>query len=112
MRPSNNLENKTFSDLVDMVSENRFSCKDIKISGFTLTNINSTNTFTWADIVSTNRFTSRYITSSNRFYWMNIDSTNRIALKTLLTLIVLLGQTSPTLTGFLEQILLPYTMEL
>ena len=51
--------------------------KYINISGFTLTNIVSTNRFTWTNIVSTNRFTWTHITGLNRFCWMNIRTLTR-----------------------------------
>ena len=81
-----------------MVSKNRFTSKDINISEFTLTNIAATNSFT--SFLQAG-LPEKILLALTDFVEWTFE-------RALLRLIVLLGQTSPTLRDFLEQVLLPH----
>ena len=81
-----------------MVSKNRFTSKDINISEFTLTNIAATNSFT---LFLQAGLPEKILLALTDFVEWTFE-------RALLRLIVLLGQTSPTLRDFLEQVLLPH----
>ena len=81
-----------------MVSDNRFTWKDIKISGFTLKNIGSTDSFTWAKLFLQAGLPEEILLALTDFVgWV------------LIALTALLKQTLFLQTGLPKQILLALT---